>query len=46
MIVDYKGFLEVDERLLCLHFDIEARPLVVVMREEFDEDMVLIKNFF
>ena len=41
MIVDEKGFLDIDDRLLCLHFNIQHGPLVLVEREEYDDDMVL-----
>ena len=44
MFVDHDGFLDVKERLLCLHFDIDPRPLVIVEREEFNEDMVLMQT--
>ena len=40
MFVDDMGFLDVEERLLCLHFNIEPGPLVIVEREEYDDDMV------
>ena len=44
MFVDDIGFLDVVERLLYLHFDIEPRPLVIVEREEYDDDMVLMQT--
>ena len=45
MFVDDMGFLDVEERLLCLHFNIEPRPLVIVEREEYDDDdMVLMRT--
>ena len=44
MFVDDIGFLDVEERLLCLHFDIELGPLVIVEREEYDDDMVLMRT--
>ena len=44
MFVDNMGFLDVEERLLCLHFDIEPGPLVIVEREEYDDDMVLMRT--
>ena len=42
MTVDEEEFLDVDDRLLCLHFNIQHGPMVLVEREEFDDDMVLI----
>ena len=44
MFVDDIGFLDVEERLLYLHFDIEPGPLVIVEREEYDDDMVLMQT--
>ena len=44
MFVDNIGYLDVEERLLCLHFDIEPGPLVIVEREEYDDDMVLMRT--
>ena len=44
MFVDDMGFLDVEERLLYLHFDIEPGPLVIVEREEYDDDMVLMRT--
>ena len=44
MFVDPVGSLDVEERLLCLHFDIEQGPLVIVEREEFDKDMVSMRT--
>ena len=42
--VDNESFFDVEKRLLCLHFDIEAGPLVIVEREEFDKDMDLMRT--
>ena len=44
MFVDPIGHLDVEERILCLHFKIEPGSLVIVEREEFDEDMVLMRT--
>ena len=44
MFVDNMGFVDVEERLLCLHFNIEPGPLVIVEREEYDDDMVLMRT--
>ena len=44
MFVDPIRHLDVEERLLFLHFEIEPGPLVIVEREEFDEDMVLMRT--
>ena len=44
MFVKDIGFLDVEERLLCLHFDIEPGWLVIVEREEYDNDMVLMRT--
>ena len=44
MFVGPDGYLDVEERLLCRHFETELDPSVVVEREEFDEDMVLMRT--
>ena len=44
MLVDKDNFLNMEERLLCLHFDIELEPLVIVEQDEFDDDMVLMRT--
>ena len=44
MFVGPDGYLDVEERLLCRHFETEPGPSVVVEREEFDEDMVLMRT--
>ena len=44
MFVGPDGYLDVEERLLCQHFEIELGPSVVLEREEFDEDMVLMRT--
>ena len=44
MFVDPISYLDVEERLLCLHFEIEPGPLVIVEKKEFDEDMVLMRT--
>ena len=46
MIVEREGYLDVDERLLCLHFGIEVLPLLLVEQEEYDEDMVLMRTIY
>ena len=46
MTVDEGGFLGIDDYLLCLHFDIQHGPLVLVVREEYDEDMVFIRTVY
>ena len=43
MTIGEEGFFDVDDWLLCLHFNIEYGPLVLVEREEYDEDMVLMR---
>ena len=44
MFVGPNGYLDVEERLLGQHFETEPDPSVVVEREEFDEDMVLMRT--
>ena len=46
MTIDKEGFLDVDDRLLCLHFQIQHGPLVLVEREEYDDDMVLMQTSY
>ena len=46
MRVDSEGYLDMDERLLCLHFGIEVLPLLLIEREEYDEDMVLMRTIY
>ena len=46
MTVDKEGFLDVDDRLLCLHFNIQHGPMVLVEREEYDDDMVLMRILY
>ena len=46
MTVEHEGYLDVDERLLYLHFGIEVLPLLLVEREEYDEDMVLMRTIY
>ena len=46
MTIDKEGFLDVDDRLLCLHFQIHHGPLVLVEREEYDDDMVLMRILY
>ena len=46
MCVESEGFVDVDERLLCLHFSIEVLVLLLVEREEYDEDMVLMRTIY
>ena len=46
ILVDNDRFLDVGERLLCLNFDIKPRPLVIVERKEFDENMILMLTIF
>ena len=46
MTVEEEGFIDVDDRLLCLYFNIQYSPLVLVEREEFDEDMVLMQTVY
>ena len=43
MTIEEGGFLDVDDQLLCLHFDIQHGRLVLVEREEYREGMVLIR---
>ena len=46
MTVEREGYLDVDERLPCLHIGIEVLPLLLVEREEYDEDMVLMRTIY
>ena len=46
MTVEEEGFIDVDDRLLCLHFNIQHGPLVLVEREEYDEDMALMRTVY
>ena len=46
MTIEREGYLDVDEQLLCLHFGIEVLPLLLVEREEYDEDMVLMRTIY
>ena len=46
MTVEREEYLDVDEGLLCLHFGIEVLPLLLVEREEYDEDMVLMRTIY
>ena len=46
MIVGNEEYLDADEWLLCLHFSIEVNPLLLVEREKYDEDMVLMRTIF
>ena len=47
LMVDKKeGFLDVDEKLLCLHFNVQHMPLPLVEKEEYDEDMVLMRTIY
>ena len=46
MRVESEGYLDVDERLLFLHFGFEVLPLLLVEREEYDEDMVLMRPIY
>ena len=46
MTVEREGYLDVDERLLCLHFGIEVLPLLLVEREEYDKDMALMRTIY
>ena len=43
MTVEEEGYIEVNDQLLYLHFNIQHGLLVLVEREEFDEDMVLMR---
>ena len=44
MFVGPDRYLDVEERLLCRHFETELGLSVVVEREEFDEDMILMRT--
>ena len=46
MIIGKEGYIDVDERLLCLRFNFKDRNLMLVEREEFDEDMVLMQTIY
>ena len=41
-----EGYIDVDERLLCLRFDFKDGNLMLIEREEFDEDMVLMRTIY
>ena len=46
MTVEEEGYIDFDDRLLCLHFNIQHGLLVLVEREEYDEDMVLMQTVY
>ena len=46
MTVGREGYIDVDERLLCLRFNFKDGNLMLVEREEFDEDMVLMRTIY
>ena len=46
MTIGKEDYIDVDERLLCLHFNFKDRNLMLVEREEFDEDMVLMRTIY
>ena len=46
MTVGREGYIDVDERLLCLRFNFKDGNLMLVEREEFDEDMVLMRIIY
>ena len=44
--IENEEYLDVDEWLICLHFNIEVNPLFLVEREEYDKDMVLMRTIY
>ena len=46
MTVGREGYIDVDERLLYLRFNFKNGNLMLVEREEFDEDMVLMQTIY
>ena len=46
MSVENEDFLDVNERFLCLHFNIVVSPLLLVEREEYDKNMVLMRTVY
>ena len=46
MAIEEEIYVDVDDHLLCLHFNIEHDLLVLVEREEYDEDMVLMRTVY
>ena len=46
MTVEKEGYIDVDEGLLCLCFNFKDGNLMLVEREEFDEDMVLMRTIY
>ena len=46
MKVGEDGYLDVDERVLCLHFNLKDGNLMLLEREEYDQDMVLMQTIY
>ena len=46
MTVGREGYIDVDERLLCLRFNFKDGNLMLIERKEFDEDMVLMQTIY
>ena len=46
MIVGKEGYKDEDEHLLCLRFNFRDGNLMLIEREEFDEDMVLMQTIY
>ena len=46
MTVGKEDYIDVDKRLLCLRFNFKDGNLMLVEREEFDEDMVLMLTIY
>ena len=46
MTVGNEGYIDVDERLFCLCFNFKDGNLMLVEREEFDMDMVLMQTIY
>ena len=46
MTIGEEGYIDVDECLLCLRFNFKDGNLMLIEREEFDEDMVLMRTIY
>ena len=46
MTLEKEGYVDVHERLLCLQFNFKDGNLLLVEREEYDEDMVLMQTIY
>ena len=46
MTIDEEGFLDIDDWILCLYFNIQHGPMVLVEKEEYNDDMVLMQTLY